>query len=158
MSTTPTTLDTYADNMLPDLLADPQDNRATALVNEDGTIVDVYWLEPLAWHLEYNPGAAEALIDQGDPEAPTVRQGVQDAWLKVLAEHLPEGLDLEDGDEYVSPDDETLYLTASARFTFPEGESMETVYAALHDKFLAPMVNGTDPGTFNHPYFVGRLV
>lgn len=123
-----------------------------AEINEDGT-ADLIWVESLDFHAKNYSLYLDGLTDD---EGYLTEEAVT-ALVKVIKENLPENMqDLEHADHEEWDDEPSVGL--SLRLTLPKGLDTpeEEFYSAAYP-FYATMLNGTDPGTFNHPYFIGDM-
>lgn len=123
-----------------------------AEINEDGT-ADLIWVESLDFHAKNYSEYLEGLTDEDG----YLTDAAVAALVKVITKHLPENMqDLEHVDHEQWDDEPSVGL--SLRLTLPKGLDTpeEEFYSAAYP-FYATMLNGTDPGTFNHPYFIGDM-
>lgn len=151
MTATPTTIRAHVGDAFYDMAGEHLPG-VRAEINEDGT-ANLIWVESLEFHATHY---AEYLKGLTDEDGYLTDEAVS-ALITVIKDRLPEHMqDLEHADHEQWEDEPSVGL--SLLLTLPKGldTSEEEFYAAAYS-FYAPMINGTDPGTFNHPYFIGDM-
>lgn len=123
-----------------------------AEINEDGT-TDLIWIEPLAWHVEHWAPYFEGLTD----ETGYLIEEAATALVAAIAKRLPESMQDVMHADWEEWDDEPC-VAVSVRMALPQGlhTPVETFYDVTYP-FFVTMANGTDPGTFMHPYFIADM-
>lgn len=136
-----------------DVTADAHYPGARAEITEEGDVV-LIWVDALDWHKktfpEYFEGATAG-------EEGFLTEEAAEALVQAVRKSLPEKfqkVQYDRGEEW--PDEPSLALSVGLKL--PKGlDTPEEEFYEASWEFYCVMLNGSEPGTYNFPYFIREM-